>query len=58
MDRAVTEQLVQGMVRQAAALLQLRRLPAIKRMAAAQKAATAGFLQVCPGFLSSFFRFL
>ena len=55
-DRAVTEQLVLGMVRQAAALLQLRRLPAVKRLAAAQKAATAGFLQVCPGVRSEFLR--
>ena len=48
-DRAATEQLMLDMVRQAAALLQLRRLPAVKRLAAAQKAATAGFLQVCSG---------
>ena len=48
-DRAATEQLVLGMVRQAAALLQLRRMPAVKCLAAAQKAATACFLQVCTG---------
>ena len=56
-DRAATEQLVQGMVCQAAALLQLRRLPALKRLAAAQKAANAGFLQVCTDLGSKFFKF-
>ena len=50
-DRAVTEQLVQGIMGQAVALLQLRRL------GATQKVATAGFLQVCTGLGSNFFSF-